>query len=277
VSWYDFHGVSLPDTGLMWVRGNLLTAIDLADNYWQPDVIRFPVYPGKVEKFVPPLPVDDMFINEILVPAIEYAHGKGIRAIVDYHEVDYIRRKEERAKQFWELMIPALEPLDVMLELFNEPTEQTWAEYRPSMQRLVSFVRERTDKPLLIGTPRYCKLLHPAVDFPIEGTDLSYTAHLYPEYVPAIAREEFDLPEKEYSEFDSIDMCRQKFPVVLTEVGWDSDVITDSFRTRIEQLMSEVSWIAWVLHDEWWPALVDYCESLTEFGKDIQRLGLNTH
>lgn len=277
MSWYDFRGVSLPDVGLKWVRGDLWTAIDLAYDFWQPDVIRFPIYPGKVEKFVPPLPVDRMFIDEILVPAIEYARGKGMRVIIDYHEVDRISRKEEQAKQFWQRMIPALESMNVMLELFNEPTEQTWAEYRPSMQRLVSFVRDHTDKPLLIGTPRYCKLLHPAIDFPIEGSDLAYTAHIYPEYVPSIAREEFDLPEKEYSEFDSIELCRQQYPVVLTEVGWDLDVITDEFRSKIEKLMSEMSWIAWVLHDEWWPALVDYCDLPTEFGKDIQRLGLNTH
>lgn len=277
MSWYDFHGVSLPDVGLAWCRDSLWDSIDAAEEYWQASAIRFPIYPGRVEQFTPPLPVDDNFIGDILVPAIEYAHGKGMRVIIDYHEVDLISKKVQQAEEFWARMAPVVESRDVILELFNEPIEDSWEEYHPNMQRLVSFVRERTDKPLIVGTPKFCQLLHPAIEQPIVGDRIAYAAHIYAHYIPLQFRNEFKLPKDRYHEFDSVERCRQECPVVLTEVGWDREVATNEFTERIESLMSKTSWIAWVVHDGWWPPLVDYCGMMTEFGKDIQRLGLNRH
>ena len=58
MSWHDFHGISLPDLGLASVRGSLWNDIDAAERHWQAKVIRFPIYPGKVERFTPPCQVN---------------------------------------------------------------------------------------------------------------------------------------------------------------------------------------------------------------------------
>ncbi|MFC7194069.1 glycoside hydrolase family 5 protein [Halosimplex aquaticum] len=248
----------------------LRRATDTADG-WHPNVVRLPITQDSVNHFG-----IDTVIEEFVRPSVDILASRDVYALVDFHLIrpytqeatetynsnndDTLSPIDDVMTTFWEAVAPEFaDDEHVIYELFNEPTQPTmygddagaWQTWRDAAQPWVDLVREHApDTPIIVGSPRWTSVTHMAPEYPFEGENLIYAAHIYPDNG---APSEFD---QYYGE------PANDVPVVVTEFGWDpeggsADQGTTSgwgepFRQWAEGY-ENMGWISWCFDDSWAP------------------------
>ncbi|QLH81623.1 fibronectin type III domain-containing protein [Halosimplex pelagicum] len=242
---------------------------------WHPNVVRLPFTQDNVAHYG-----IDTLISEFIRPAVEILASRDVYALVDFHLIrpytqeatetynseneDTLDPIDDVMTNFWSAVAPEFaDDEHVVYELFNEPTQPTmygddegaWQTWRDAAQPWVDLVREHApETPIIIGSPRWTSVTHMAPEYPFEGENLIYAAHIYPDNG---APSEFD---QYYGE------PANDVPVVVTEFGWDPnggsvDQGTTSgwgepFRQWAEGY-ANMGWISWCFDDSWAPTFFD--------------------
>ncbi|MFC7197278.1 PKD domain-containing protein [Halosimplex aquaticum] len=218
----------------------------------------------------------------MLRPVVDLLAERGTYALIDYHlvhpyteaaadDADYDTSPDEIVRNFWSGVAPAFADDDhVLYKLFNEPTypifwsdngesvespEDEWLLWRETAQPWVDMVREEApETPIVIGSPSWTSRTNFAPEYPFEGENLIYAAHIYPDNGQP---EEFD---------DTYGAPAEDVPVFVTEFGWDpySDGLDHGTNTDWGQPFREwvegydnMGWAAWCFDDSWAPAMFD--------------------
>jgi chitodextrinase len=242
---------------------------------WHPNVVRLPITQDSVNEFG-----IETVVSEFVRPAVDILASRDVYALVDFHLIrpytqeatetynseneDTLDPIDDVMRTFWNAVAPEFaDDEHVIYELFNEPTqpamygddEGAWQTWRDAAQPWVDLVRDHApETPLIIGSPRWTSVTHMAPEYPFEGENLIYAAHIYPANgAPA----EFD---QYYGE------PANDVPVVVTEFGWDPaggsvDQGTTSgwgepFRQWAEGY-ANMGWISWCFDDSWAPTFFD--------------------
>jgi len=242
---------------------------------WHPNVVRLPFTQDNVDYYG-----IDTLISEFIRPAVDILASRDVYALVDFHLIrpytqdatetynaeneDTLDPIDDVMRTFWNAVAPEFaDDEHVVYELFNEPTQPTmygddegaWQTWRDAAQPWVDLVREHApETPIIVGSPRWTSVTHMAPEYPFEGENLIYAAHIYPDNgAPA----EFD---QYYGE------PANDVPVVVTEFGWDPaggniDQGTNSewgqpFREWAEGY-ANMGWISWCFDDSWAPTFFE--------------------
>jgi len=292
------RGVSLVDIGSLYAYGGndstaIKTRIDKVLKVGlQPHVIRIPVYPrtvpnGNYPTYSPaPYPVgpnapsgnsqltltEDTYLSKILKPAVDYVTQKGMYAIIDYHQIDdtsdAVRTSAADANTFWTYMAAKFKDYpNVIYEAYNEPmdTSETWTDLKPRAQKWIDTIRAAApNNVIIVPSGTWCQKTGDAASSPPNGTNLMYTAHVY--------------PGNWNSNFQAqVATAAAVAPVFFTEWGYvlngsDRNLSTSSttwgsdFRTIVDS--NGGSWTAWVTDNSWTPNMFSdaVLTQLTDFG-----------
>jgi endoglucanase len=258
----DLGATSLEEGGIE-AAIDRVTALDDGQSNspgWATHAVRLMVAPadGDYQSPVPYDPEGDYYAT-ILRPAVEYARVKGLYAIIDWHETDGTAAHPETTNAFWADMAPRFsEDSHVLFELFNEPTNGgDWFTTKYDMEVWYATVRKGApNNVVLVGTPNWCQQIGDAADDPIEGTNIMYVSHMYPEG--------FAL---EFLQTQLLNAA-SKVPVFMTEWGFQEDPTNDpanaktngtvsSFAIPLKRILDEqrISWTAWSASAAWQPPM----------------------
>lgn len=222
---------------------------------WHTRVIRFTITPKDGDTTTPTqYQAGGDYYDKMLRPAVDYAHSKGLYVIIDWHYIDDTTKHRETTSQFWTEMAPRFaNDSHVLFELFNEPINgSSWPSVRADMQIWANIVRAAAPKNLiLVGTPNWCQVVGPTATMPIEGTNIVYVAHMYPQHwaQPGLRNQ--------------IVQAAAVHPVFVTEWGFQegSNAILNgtasSYGYPFKQFIEEnkLSWIGWVASSSWQPVI----------------------
>jgi hypothetical protein len=252
-------------------------------------VVRFPVYPrsctnaGGQPFYSPaPFPVGPMapsgthlalsqadYVSKVLKPAVDYALQKSLYVIIDYHQIDNSDGASGTdATTFWSFMAGQFASYsNVLYEPYNEPvdTMTTWANFKPRVQGWIDTIRASAPNNLII-VPSMSWDQHPgdAAASPPTGSNLMYTAHVYPGNWKA-------------GFMTQVSTAVSIAPVFFSEWGYiqggaDKNLGTadatwgPNFQTVVDG--DGASWTAWVADNGWTPNLFSNAglTTLTAFG-----------
>jgi endoglucanase len=253
-----------------------------------PHVIRMPVYPRTVTNsgtstYSPvPFPVgpaapsgnhlaltEDEYLNNVLKPAVDYATQKGLYVIIDYHQIDNSSGQSGTdATTFWQYMAAQFANYpNVIYEPYNEPIDSTttWANFKARAQGWVDTIRAAAPDNLII-VPSMSWDQHPgdAASSPLDGTNLVYTAHVYPGNWSTAFKQQ-------------VATAVTKVPVFISEWGYilngtDKNLGTadatwgPTFQALVDG--NGASWTGWVTDNSWTPNMftTSALTTLTDFG-----------
>lgn len=288
---FQIKGISLIDVGE--IKEYIRRKIDLAMKFWNINTIRLPVYPPVIPNRISTYPYKrgNYLIESVILPTIEYADAFDLKAIIDWHQIAPLTDQTiDSALEFWEDITGSTSSYDnVIYEVYNEPVngnqlpvwestaKESWDLCRPHLHRLVSDIRQMTDKLIICPTPVYCRLPLGASLEPIDVDNVAYSAHIYPPDVwfnEGLATGFGDIlsPMIDFSFgiFKQIKEC-ENIPIVITEVGLtDNEDFTKEFVSLLSSI--NVGYVAWVLDSLWWPPLLTENNIPSKFGKEIKRL-----
>jgi aryl-phospho-beta-D-glucosidase BglC (GH1 family) len=285
------RGSSLIDIGALYYYANqsisgVTTRLDkIAAAGVQGHVVRMPVYPeitynGSYPTCSPcPYPVgtgpaasctptprlsSSDYVSKVLKPAVDYATSKGLYVIVDFHQIDDASTGTSAADAttFWTDIAPRFASYtNVLYEPFNEPIDNqtSWAALKPAVQGLINTIRARAPSNLII-VPSNAWDQHPgdATADPPSGTNLIYTAHIY--------------PSNWNTSFQSqVAAAVARAPVFVSEWGYSaSDPNPHTWGTTLQATLDGdgASWTAWVTDNAWTPSMFADASltTLTDFG-----------
>lgn len=300
------RGSSLLDLGTLYVSGGKTVKgiTDRIDKVMaagvQGHVVRFPVYPrNNVNAGYPfyselPYPVGanapnnkansgntvidvtaDDYIAKVLKPAVDYATGKNLYVIIDFHQIDDATKGQSAAdaNTFWTTVAPVFASYtNILFEAFNEPIDSSaaWSALKPVAQGWVDTIRKSApDNVIIVPSMSYCQKPGDAAGDPPNDpkSNLMFTAHVY----PGNWKDAFKT---------QVSTAAAKAPVFFTEWGYvlngsDSNLGTSSttwgsdFQTVVDS--DGGSWTAWVADNNWTPNMFSdsAISQLTDFGKLI--------
>jgi hypothetical protein len=275
------RGVSLIDmaTQRQSRPGGVTAALDrLTAAGWATAIVRFPVYTDPAASITPFSLTDraarETYMARILRPAVDYATGKGLYVIIDFHQISNVTPQKDRdATAFWQYMAGQFAGYpNVIYELFNEPvdnvgacvqgtTDSCWPPFKQKANGWISVVRQQApDTLLLVGGPSWSQVIGPAADDPVADPNVAYVGHIYPQHLPggAVAAQ--------------IVRCAAAHPVILTEWGYastDDPAYVDVMRSLLDA--NGLSWTAWVADYDWKPPMYTAgTGALNAFGMTVQ-------
>ena len=295
------RGSSLIDIGALYAYGgNSVAGISarmdkLAAAGVQGHLVRMPVYP-KIDyngggSYCSPLPYPvggtgsanctptapmtaADYVSKVLKPAVDYAASKNLYAIIDHHQIDNATTGNSAAdaKTFWTDVAPKFASYaNVIYEPFNEPIDgsASWATFKPVVQGWIDTIRAGAPDNIII-VPSMSYDQHPgdaASDAP-RGTNLAYTAHVYPGNWSTSFKAQ-------------VTTAVAKAPVFITEWGYvlngsDKNLGTASttWGTDFEALVdgNGASWTAWVTDNSWTPNMFSNSAftTLSDFGTVVK-------
>jgi len=210
------------------------------------------------------------YVSKVLRPAIDYARSKNLYAIIDYHQIDnaVTGTSAADATTFWtDVAAQFASYTNVLYEPFNEPidTSATWATFKPIVQGWIDTIRAKAPSNVII-VPSMSWDQHPgdATASPPTGTNLMYTAHIY--------------PGNWNTTFQSqVAAAVGRAPVFITEWGYiisnqtgTGNTPSSAWGTSLQTTVNGdgASWIAWVTDNAWTPNMFTdtALTQLTDFG-----------
>jgi endoglucanase len=134
---------------------------------WKVDIVRVAVNPGNSG--------DEANWKTVVDAAID----RGIYVIIDWHVEG--QSDESGAKSFFQKRAAAYKNTpNVIFEIWNEPTTQTWSTIRSYATNVVKEIRDAgADNIIIIGSRDYSKRVDEASANPVVGTNLAYSVHYY--------------------------------------------------------------------------------------------------
>ena len=295
------RGISLVDLGAIvayeGANGVTKRIDDLVANGLAGHVVRLPVYPrtnvNSEYPYYSPLPFPvgppapstasgshmeitaDEYVSMVLRPAVDYAASKGLYTIIDYHQIDDTSGQSATdATTFWTMVAPRFkDDANVLYEAYNEPIDlklgsssaARWEAYKPHAQAWIDAIRAGApDTIIIVGSPSWSQNMSGAAASPLQGTNLVYTAHVYPGNWSSTFKSE-------------VATCIAARPVFITEWGYTSGSSTDmnlkapsaSWGPDFQKIVDAngASWTAWVADKAWAPPIyATDGTDLTDFG-----------
>jgi len=288
-------GVSIPD--FMWlidkenqdIEGVIKKIKSLGFN-----CVRVPILPGNFIFY-------ENYIEKTISQIVDLCAKYELYCILDWHAIGNPLHDQTRLKKYFHLKddkqifwysadlklanegISVLARLfgkkdNIIFEIYNEPCPSEkdvpqlelsalpWNEWRKMAQKLITTVREHSDNLLLVSSNYWSFNLKstsedPFTDFP----NLAYSFHCYP----------FKNNQNWKEMLDSM----SKFPVVVTEFGYDTEEksqYNSSYEEYLRPLMEyltkyNISWIGWCFSESWRPRIVANWEPfrLSDFGERL--------
>ena len=296
------RGSSLIDIGALYAYGGNSAAgisarLDaVAAAGVQGHVVRFPVYPkidynggypycsplpypvgtGPSASCTPTTPMTAAdYDSKVLKPAVDYATSKNLYVIIDHHQIDNATTGTSAADAttFWTDVAPQFASYsNVLYEPFNEPIDGTagWAALKPVVQGWIDTIRAvAPDTVIIVPSTSYDQHPGDAASDPPTGTNLMFTAHVYPQNWNQTFQTQ-------------VTTAVAKAPVFMTEWGYtysttgtsvddtSSSTWGQTFQTFVEG--AGASWTAWVTDNSWTPSLFTDANltQLSPFGTLVQ-------
>ena len=127
---------------------------------------------------------DKSALRELLVNGVAYAAAADMYCIVDWHVLRDLDPNVylEQAKEFWVWASAEFADADnVIFEICNEPNgSTTWADVKSYAQVILPIIRQNAPtKPVLVGTPNWCRQPDLAAADPLDDANVMYTLHFY--------------------------------------------------------------------------------------------------
>jgi len=259
------RGVAFPDLGeLEFTEGGIRQMIDRVTNPVEPAggcspsfearVVRLAVSPPDGDAHTPKqyTPGTDYY-DTLLRPTVDYLKQKGLYAIIDWHYIADTTAHQSTTSAFWTEMAPKFaNDSNVLFELYNEPINGgNWQTVKPDMQVWHDIVRQAAPRNLiLVGSANWDQLVAAATADPVQGHDLVFVAHMYPDHWKQVSLRQL------------IASAAKRFPIAITEWGFDStagilggsiDDYGAPFRDFVREL--NISWTAWCASTSWRPTM----------------------
>jgi endoglucanase len=257
------------------VRLPVYPKIDYNAGYPTCSPLPYPVGTGPATTCTPVMPMSAAdYDAKVLKPAVDYASSKGLYVIIDHHQIDDATKGTSAADAttFWTDVAPQFASYgNVLYEPFNEPIDSaaSWTALKPVVQGWIDTIRAAAPSNIII-VPSTSYDQHPgdAASNPPTGTNLMFTAHIYPQnWTPGF--------------MSQLATASAKAPVFISEWGY-----TVSSGTRVDDTSSPTwgtdfravvdgagaSWTAWVADNAWTPSLFSDAAltQLTNFGMLVQ-------
>ena len=287
------RGYALIDIGALYQQSNSSAGITkridaVAAAGFDAHVVRMPVYPrtdfnqGQSYYSGLPYPVGTAapagqkvtvmtgpeYISTVLKPAIDYATSKNMYAIIDLHQIDDTNTAHNSgadATSFWTDIAPQFKDYsNVIYELYNEPINSgmAWATFKTQVQTWIDTVRAAAPNNLIV-VPSMSWDQHPgdAASSPPTGTNLVYTAHIYPNNWSASFQQQ-------------LATATAKAPVFITEWGYSSPQTSANWGTPFQTIVNGdgANWTAWVADSSWGPSMFSNSAltATTDFGTFVK-------
>jgi hypothetical protein len=295
------RGTALIDIGALYAYGGNSAAgitariAKIAAAGLQGHVVRLPVYPktdynggypycsplpypvgsGPNASCTPTAPMTAAdYVSKVLKPAVDYATSKNLYVIIDHHQIDNATTGTSAADAttFWTDIAPKFASYaNVLYEPFNEPIDgsASWDTFKPVVQGWITAIRAAApDNIIIVPSMSYDQHPGDAASNPPTGTNLVYTAHIYPGNWSTSFQQQ-------------VATALKTAPVFMTEWGYqlnggDKTLGTSSatwgtdFEAKVDGYGA--SWTAWVTDNSWTPSLFSdsALTALTDFGTVVK-------
>ncbi len=249
---------------------------------WYVDVFRLTVHPevGDETGIHGWLHYDpEEYFTTILDPVVQYALSKGKYVIIDWHYVGVRwedRQVAENTQRFW-LGSGAWKGIaekyagtpGVIFELFNEPGEGAWAEWKPYAEAWVRGIRAKgADNLVIVGGPRWSQIMPRKQAELINEPNVVYACHIYPLHT-------------QYMMPDWIEYVSSVAPVIMTEWGFEKDApnpvngTASGYGKRFKAYIDSkpnVGWVAWCFDSVYRPVMFDMRWTLLGNGRSTPQM-----
>ena len=258
------------------VRLPVYPKIDYNAGYPTCSPLPYPVGTGPSASCTPTTPMTAAdYDSKVLKPAVDYATSKNLYVIIDHHQIDNATTGTSAADAttFWTDVAPQFAGYsNVFYEPFNEPIDGSagWAALKPVVQGWINTIRAVAPNTVII-VPSTSYDQHPgdAASDPPTGTNLMFTAHVYPQNWNQTFQTQ-------------VTTAVAKAPVFMTEWGYtysttgtnvddtSSPTWGQTFQTFVDG--AGASWTAWVTDNAWTPSIFTdpSLTQLSTFGTLVQ-------
>lgn len=194
------------------------------------------------------------YLQSYLIPAVNLAIDKGFYVILDLHYIlDYSNDlKENKLIPFWTHIASLYKnTANVIFEIMNEPIyPDDWNQWVDTVaQPVTDAIRAIADNIVIVGGPRWNQNIAGSVLRPVNGINIAYAAHVYPQHSTSWE-----------NNFGSVAV---KYPLLITEWGYKpggampTNGTTSSFGQPFMDWMfsRSLSWVVFAFDSRWEPEM----------------------
>ena len=163
---------------------------DVGSPFWTTDIVSGLVRNQNIQIIRAPMGVDEnwgsgnYFTNEsyyqgLMNTVVQAAIDNDIYVIIDYHS-HKANENTGNAKKFFGYMAKMWGKYDnVIFEIFNEPTSQSWGTIKQYAEAVIDTIRKHSDNLIVVGNRSYDQYPNEAANSPINDKNVAYTFHYY--------------------------------------------------------------------------------------------------
>ena len=165
---------------------------DVGSPFWTSDIVSGLVSRQHIQLIRAPMGVDENWgsgnyftdkskYQSLMNTVVQAAINNDIYVIIDYHS-HKASDNTNNAKDFFGYMAQKWGGYDnVIFEVFNEPTSQSWNEIKTYAEAVITEIRKYSDNLVLVGNPQWDQHPDYAVGSPVKDSknNTAYTFHYY--------------------------------------------------------------------------------------------------